>query len=105
MFNINLKDYISGKKVLSGRDKGQDLRNVLKIEKLEREHEIINIIIPYEVFALNSSYFLGWLGKSVRDLGKEEFEKKYKFECNDIIKLNIADGINDALNNVDVFGG
>ncbi len=105
MFTIDLKQYIQNKKVLSGRDNGVNLRKRLEIDKIENENDEIKIIIPQDVFALNSSYFLGWLGKSVRDLGKESFEKKYLFECNDIVKLNIEDGINDALNNIDVFGG
>lgn len=105
MFTIDLKQYIQNKKVLSGRDNGVNLRKRLEIDKIENENDEIKIIIPQDVFALNSSYFLGWLGKSVRDLGKENFEKKYLFECNEIVKLNIEDGINDALNNIDVFGG
>lgn len=105
MLTIDLKQYIQNKKVLSGRDNGVNLRKKLEIDKKENENDEIKIIIPQDVFALNSSYFLGWLGKSVRDLGKENFEKKYKFECNEIVQLNIEDGINDALNNIDVFGG
>lgn len=105
MLTIDLKHYIQNKKVLSGRENGVNLRKKLEIDKKENENDEIKIIIPQDVFALNSSYFLGWLGKSVRDLGKENFEKKYKFECNEIVKLNIEDGINDALNNIDVFGG
>ena len=103
--NIDLKQYINNKKVLSGRDNGIELRKKLEIEKIEKENELIEISIPKDVYALNSSYFLGWLGKSVRKLGKEKFEQKYLFKSNEIIKLNIEDGINDALNNVDVLGG
>ena len=105
MITIDLKQYIQNKKVLSGRDNGINLRKKLEIDKKENENDEIKILIPKEVFALNSSYFLGWLGKSVRKLGKEKCEKKYHFECNEVIKLNIEDGINDALNNIDVFGG
>lgn len=105
MFTIDLKQYIQNRKVLSGRDNGVNLRYKLDIERIEKEHNEIKIIIPNDVYALNSSFFLGWLGKNVKKLGKESFEKKYIFECNDIVRLNIEDGINDALNNIDVFGG
>ena len=105
MFTIDLKQHIQNRKVLSGRDNGINLRNKLNIEKIEKEHDEIKIIIPKDVYALNSSFFLGWLGKNVKNLGKDQFEKKYKFDCNDIVRLNIEDGINDALNNIDVFGG
>lgn len=100
---IELKNYIDNKKVLSGRDNGAALRKKLDLEKIEKEKDKITIIIPIEVYAVNSSFFLGMFGKSVRTLGKEEFEKKYYFKCNEVVKLNIEDGINDAINNVDVF--
>ena len=45
-------------------------------------------------------------GESVKKLGKEKFEEKYQFNTNnESIKMNIKDGIDEALNNVDVFGG
>lgn len=105
MINFNLCEYINGKQVLSGRDKGEKLRETLKLDMIDINNEQVKIIIPKEVYAFNSSYFLGLFGKSVRLLGKQKFESKYLFDSNDIVRMNIIDGINDALNDVDVFGG
>lgn len=105
-YKINLKEYIANKKVLAGRTNGEDIRKKLDLEKIERENNKIEIIIPDEVFSFNSSYFLGMFGESVKSLGKEKFEEKYKFVTNnESIKMNIKDGIDEALNNIDVFGG
>lgn len=105
MENINLKQYISNKKVLSGREKGKKLRETLKLDEKDKTETPIGVEIPKEVYALNSSYFLGLFGVSVRKFGKDKFLEKYKFSCTHIIMLNILDGIEDALNNVDLLGG
>ena len=106
IYKIDLKNYIDSKKVLAGRTNGENIRKKITLEKIEKENEKIEIIIPNDVFSFNSSYFLGMFGESVKKLGKEKFEEKYQFNTNnESIKMNIKDGIDEALNNVDVFGG
>ena len=106
IYKIDLKNYIDSKKVLAGRTNGENIRQNINLEKIEKENEKIEIIIPNDVFSFNSSYFLGMFGESVKKLGKEKFEEKYQFNTNnESIKMNIKDGIDEALNNVDVFGG
>ena len=106
IYKIDLKNYIDSKKVLAGRTNGENIRQKINLEKKEKENEKIEIIIPNDVFSFNSSYFLGMFGESVKKLGKEKFEEKYQFNTNnESIKMNIKDGIDEALNNVDVFGG
>ena len=106
IYKIDLKNYIDSKKVLAGRTNGENIRQKINLEKIEKENEKIEIIIPNGVFSFNSSYFLGMFGESVKKLGKEKFEEKYQFNTNnESIKMNIKDGIDEALNNVDVFGG
>ncbi len=106
MYKIELKNYIKNKKVLAGRDNGANIRQTINLEKIESENEKIEVIIPTEVYSFNSSYFLGMFGESVKKFGKEGFEKKYNFITeNESIKMNIKDGIDEALNNIDVFGG
>lgn len=97
---VDMKDYIGDKKIISGRKNGCKTRATLKLEELEKENDIIKIVIPMDVLSFNSSYFLGMLGESVRKFGsKEAFLNKYQFSCNEIVKININDGIMDALNN------
>lgn len=97
---IDMKNYIGDKKIISGRKNGCKARVTLRLEELEKDNDIIKIVIPMDVLSFNSSYFLGMLGESVRKFGsKEAFLNKYQFSCNEIVKININDGIIDALNN------
>ena len=105
MENIVLKKYLNNKKVLSGREKGKKLRETLRLDEKDKNETSVKIEFPKDVYALNSSYFLGLFGVSVRKFGKDKFLEKYKFSCSNIIMLNILDGIEDALNNVDLLGG
>ena len=100
---IKLSEYVGLTKVLAGRDNGEILRNKLKIEEIEKSEENIMIIIPESVKAFNSSYFLGAFGRSVRKLGRIKFNEKYIFQCTEVIKENIEDGINEAIHNDDIF--
>lgn len=100
MIIIDMKDYVGNKKIISGRKNGAETRKKVKLEELEENNDNIKVTVPMDVLSFNSSYFLGMFGKSVRKYGsKEGFLKKYQFVCNEIVKININDGIMDALNN------
>lgn len=93
-----------GERVLSGRQNGKTLRNELKIDDLDKKiSENIEIFVPEDIYSLNSSYFLGLFGPSVRKLGEEKFKQKYTFICDDIISRNIEDGISRALKDSNVL--
>lgn len=91
------KQLKSGSKVFSGRNRGAEVRHNLNLDNLDTNPDIIYIKIPKDTFSLNASFFLGTFGPSVRKLGKEGFNNKYKFECEDIIKQSIEDSIERAL--------
>lgn len=103
MEKIELNKLIQNMKVISGRDKGIELREKLKLDEKDKDKKQYNIIIGENVYSFNSSCFLGLFGKSIRELGEKNFREKYKFECTDLIRMNIEDGINDATNNVDTL--
>lgn len=94
---INLSKYINNDIVLSGRERGEELREKLDLDKNEVDNTIIEIEIPDEVCSINSSYFLGAFGDSIRKFGKDKFLKKYIFLCDEIIRESIEDGISSAL--------
>jgi hypothetical protein len=54
---------------------------------------------------MNTSFFLGLFGGSVRALGKEKFIEKYHFDCDPVHFDTIADGIERALKESDIFMG
>lgn len=91
--------------VLSGRDLGDKQRTKLDIDQLDIDDNKYSIIIPKNIVSVNTSFFLGAFGKSVRYFkSKENFLEKYEFICHENAFLTITDGITDALNNIDVLG-
>jgi hypothetical protein len=103
-YKINLGDYQSPEsKIFSGQKRGQDLREKLRIDKIEKEDSPIQIIIPMDTYAVNPSFFLGFLGKSIKSLGEKIFRTKFQFECSKVIKDNIEEGISYSIKFSNVF--
>jgi len=96
---INLQDKISnGSIILSGREKGETLREKLNLDQLEQDNDEVVIVVPDSIVSFNSSYFLGLFTPSIKKYkSKEKFLKKYKFECDEYILKDIEDGITEAL--------
>ncbi len=84
-------------KVFSGRDRGNLIRKELKLEALVEENEKITIIVPSDIYSINTSFFLGLFGTIVRKLGEKIFREKFMFSCLDTIFDDINEGIDRAL--------
>lgn len=96
------KSQVQNMLVLSGRTIGYDMRKYFKLDDLDNNNETYEVIFPDNILSISTSFFLALFGDSVRTLGdKEKFKSKYIIKCNSNLDLNINDGINDALNNVD----
>ena len=99
--NIKNRDSII---VISGRNLGKEQRKSLKIDEKINKYEIIEVVIPNNIYSISSSFFLGMFGDIVRNYKtKEKFLEKFIFNCSESLKNNINDGINDALNDVDAM--
>lgn len=95
---INLENYRGAKsRVFSGREEGKKVRKRLQLDHLDTQDQIIEIIIPDDTIAINSSFFLGLFGGSVRALGEDVFRSKYQFLCKSALNKSINDGIQRAL--------
>lgn len=96
---INLQDKISaGSIILSGREKGEQLREKLQLLQLEDTESQIEIVIPDSIVSFNSSFFLGLFTPSIKKYAsKEKFLEKYVFKCDEFIRKDIEDGIEEAL--------
>ena len=92
-------------KVLSGADLGKTAREKFLIDILDKQKNTVTFVIPDSVYSLNSSFFSGLFQKSIRDLGEERFREQYLFECSDIIRANIDDGIFYIMNTLNLLGG
>ena len=104
MIDIDLSKLTQHVKVISGRNKGIELRKKLKIDEKDKDEEIYKIHIAQDVYSFNSSCFLGLFSNSIKNLGEKKFREKYIFNCSDLIKMNIEDGIRDAINNGNPLG-
>ena len=93
-----------GSIVFSGRARGECLRSVLHLDAIDARDNskgggLVNVIVPKDVVALNTSFFLGMFGPSIRALGEEEFRKRYSFQCADTVRDDVNQGILYALRN------
>lgn len=68
-------------KVFTGRDRGQYVREQSKIDKIEVVNDDVYFIIPDNIYSINPSFFEELFFNVVQKLGKEEFLKKFHFEC------------------------
>src|SRR6185437_6247461 len=90
--------------LLSGRDSGVAARQHFGVGKLDRSPGGVDVIIPDEVFSMNTSFFLGLFGDSVRFLGPEQFRTKYRFVGDqEIHGPTIERGIKKALKESTIF--
>jgi hypothetical protein len=92
-------------KVLSGRERGYECREMFHVSKIDTDPETAVVLIPRDIYSVNTSFFLGLFGDSVRALGREKFREKYSFECDDIHRPTIIDGIDRALKEATIFTG
>lgn len=82
-------------RVFAGRDRGAEVRKAAKLDDLDKSPESVEVHVPEETFAVNSSFFLAMFGPSIRFL-KEAFQKKYRFTGKNISET-VESGIKDAL--------
>jgi hypothetical protein len=93
-----------GSIVFSGRPRGEDLRRKLNLDEFDRDPGKVEVIIPDEIVSVNSSFFLGLFGPSVRFSRSEpKFLARYDFKCSDAALASIRKGIHEALVRSDVF--
>ena len=82
---INLEDYrVVAKdgaiaKVFTGGDRGEDVRIASKIDEIEEKYDMIEIIIPDNVYSINPSFFEELFVNVISKLGKDVFREKFKF--------------------------
>ena len=94
---ISLNDYRSrGGKVFAGRERGEKVRHAAQLSSLDEQDVSVTVVVPEDIFSVNSSFFLGMFGESVRRLGEEGFRAHYRFEGKDISDT-VEDGIREAI--------
>jgi hypothetical protein len=109
--NVMIKKLIEyrtpGSTSFVGRPQGEEVREKLSMEDLDNGIEEVILLIPGDTTSFNPSFFLGLLYNSIKKLGIEGFNKKYKLtvdstdvDINKAISKNIDDGFRNALNSI-----
>lgn len=82
--------------VLAGRGRGEAIRLQEDLDDSDRNRTSVEVIVPSFIYSINSSFFLGLFGDSIRNLGEDEFNRLFTFRGRDITQF-VQDGIRQAL--------
>lgn len=96
MLELNIDSFLQGKPVrnLSGHERGERARQFYQLDELDRQDGEILFIIPEEVDAIATSFFLGMFAESVKEFQtNEEFFDHYKFKASPEVFRQILQGI------------
>lgn len=92
MKTINLSN-LSGKAYI-GRENGETARKRFNIDTEETENTTFEILVPSNTMAINSSFILGFLSKSImRYDNKEAFYKIFNFKNAERFMPKIDDAV------------
>ncbi len=97
---IDLKDCTAEGTILnlSGKEKGEDARNLFHIDELDKSEQDVTVVIPNSLHGISSSFFLGLFSKSVRKYGSiDNFFQKYKFDAPPTLLRQIESGVRHSL--------
>jgi hypothetical protein len=84
--------------VFTGRTRGETLREVLHVERLDAEDTQVEVKIPDTTYSISSSFILGLFGKSVVHAGsKQAFYDKYHFTSNSMFREIVDSCVTRAL--------
>jgi hypothetical protein len=92
----------SGARVFAGRDRGREVRRVADLDSIDAGAATATVHVPPDTLSVNSSFFLGLFGPSVRRLREEGFRAKYHF-TGKRIERTISACIEEALNTASPF--
>ena len=93
----------------TGRPQGEQAREKLDLDTLDRDAtaQEIHLRIPSGTTSFNPSFYLGLLFESIKKLGPDQFQQRYKLDVVDqnpelkrILQNNINDGLRNALNTI-----
>jgi len=86
----NFADIIpEGNDGISGRDKGEQLRERWSLDDLEKQDDVIIIMSVPDKKTLGQSFIQGLFSKSVLGLGEQRFNEIYKFIASPIVLQSI----------------
>ena len=107
MAEINLAMLTDNGRVhnLSGKAKGLDARDALRLDTLDVLNEPVNVLVPDDLYAISPSFFLGLFSKSLSRFGsREAFLSHYSFKADEVLLDQVNDGINQHFTSSTALG-
>jgi len=87
-----------GGPVYIGRDRGMAERAKYNLDEVDKSDQCVTVKIPESTYSINSSFFLGLFGKSIKYAGSsEKFREKYVISAPKEINDNLENYIERAL--------
>ena len=87
-----------GGPVFTGRPNGDAARKKLGLDQIDTTIAKVVVTVPADAYSLNSSFFLGLFGKSVRAAGsRDAFRNRFQFKSPEHLEAAIEVGIQRAL--------
>lgn len=80
--------------VYSGRSRGEKLRELYDLDNVDKQENIVEVIIPDSTYAMTNGFFLGFFGSSIINFGKLKFYQHYKFTSSKVLKDAIESYVN-----------
>ncbi|MNL91236.1 hypothetical protein D3C81_09670 [compost metagenome] len=101
---LNLGECIvDDSKILSGFFTGMYWREKFKLDDLDKQEDIINIVVPLELYSVNVSFLRGLFGLSIKELGVLKFNEKYIFDTDDLLVNCIKSGLEAVTRTIGLF--
>jgi hypothetical protein len=96
---IDLNTYrAAGSKVFTGRDRGEQDRELSKIDSLINQFDKVRLLIPNDIYSINPSYLEEFLVNVVEKLGKEGFYQKFEIVNEGAYKID--SDLNEAIDRI-----
>ena len=98
---INLEDYrtVNGSqksRVFTGKDRGREVRKKSHLDKLYAANDVIEIIIPDDIFSITPSFLEEFIFNIIKKYGKDEVIAKLNF----IGSYNITEPLYEAIDRI-----
>lgn len=85
--SINLGNY-TDKNVLVGKYNGEYAKRKSNINSLINKFDTVIVIVPEHIMSINPSFLEVFIFDVYKKLGKEEFERRIRFKCEGIYKID-----------------
>jgi|SRR5690554_4431905 len=75
--DVDLSKLGSNAKVFVGRPNGENAREFFHLDDVDYRSESLRLLVPEDLIAINSSFFLGLFGNDVKRIASEDAFFKY----------------------------